>query len=119
MKAAITGLAAAVLPAIAAAEGFTTLDLGRISTDPACIARAQTTFDEFGRQVNMGEVVQGTWSISGFDLGTANYDAHFICAYGPDNQTQVTLVVYYSDNSNEDTSSDYGERLKRIWKSQN
>ena len=118
MKAVIAALVA-VLPSIAAAEGFTTLDLESIPTDKACLARAEATFERFGYEVNMGNVIGATWNISAFDLGTDDYDAHLICAYGPDDQTRVSLVVYYNDNGTEDISMDYGGRLKAIWKSQN
>ena len=118
MKAVIADLAA-LLPAIAAAEGFSTLDLGPISTEDACLARAEATFEKFSRKVDMGEIVGASWNMSAFDVGTDNYDAHIICAFGPDNQTQVTLVVYYNDNGDDDIARDHGERLKLVWKSLN
>ncbi|MCH8037709.1 MAG: hypothetical protein IIC53_11380 [Proteobacteria bacterium] len=118
MKTVIAALVA-VLPSIAAAEGFTTLDLGSIPTDEACLARAEATFEKFGRKIDVGEIVGATWSISAFDIGSDDYDAHIVCAYGPDDQTQVTLIVYYSDNGDEDIAGDYGARLKLVWKSLN
>ena len=116
MKAAFAVLAAA-LPAIAAAEGFTTLDLGPVATDDACLTRAEATFRKLGQTIDVGEIVGASWNMSAFDVGTSDYDAHILCAYGPDNQTQVSLVLYYNDNGDEDIALDYGERMKLVWKS--
>jgi hypothetical protein len=108
-------LGLAVNPAVSTAEGFTTLDLGSIPTDAECLERAKAVFDEFDWHVQIGEVVATSWNISAFDVGGDSYDAHMVCAYGPNDQTRVTLVVYFNDTGNEETANDYGERMKLLW----
>ncbi|MEM9735114.1 MAG: hypothetical protein AAF908_00715 [Pseudomonadota bacterium] len=108
-------LLVALLPGLALAEGFTTEDLGSTDTEEECVDRAKLVFEEFDRASGVGEIVPGNWTVSAFDVTTDDYDAHIACAYGPNDSTRGTLVVYSNDNAAHDRRQAIARRMKSMW----
>lgn len=115
MKVAIAAAIAVTVPFAASAEGFTTEDLGSTQTEAECVDRARLVFREFDRASSIGEIVAGNWTVSAFDVISNDYDAHIACAYGPNDTTRGTLVVYSGDNSDDGIRQDIAARMKTMW----
>lgn len=112
LAAIVLGLA---LPAVASAEGFSTADLGSTATEQQCMERARWVFEDYRREVNAGSIDSGNWTAALYDITTDDYDAIITCAYGPNDTTRGTLVVYADDGTDDARRRGMAERMKQIW----
>lgn len=111
----IATLLVAAVPIGAAAEGFSTEDLGSTDTEAQCMERARLVYEEFKRASGVNEIVAGNWTISAFDVLKPAYDAHITCAYGPEDTTRATLVVYGSNDGDTEERTTIAQRMKAMW----
>ncbi|MEM6622225.1 MAG: hypothetical protein AAF674_08365 [Pseudomonadota bacterium] len=102
-------------PTMALAEGFSTEDLGSTNTEDQCMERARLVYEEFDRASGVGQIVAGNWTISAFDVIRDDYDAHITCAFGPNDTTRATLVVYGNDSGTPEERSGIARRMKAMW----
>ena len=115
----ITYLIAAVCVLSAApdadARGFTISDFGPVASDRICVTKARLMFQRFGA----GEVKSTEWTVNAYRIGGEDtLDAAVICAYGPNGQTQVSLVLHGSGDSAQDARrTALPDRLLAIWNS--
>ncbi|MBF9034537.1 hypothetical protein HKCCE2091_09820 [Rhodobacterales bacterium HKCCE2091] len=74
-------LAAALgLAGPAAADHFTSIDLGGVNDQESCIARAQAAFDAYAATYGQAaSTSRGTWTISGWDLPPLSADVTVLC----------------------------------------
>ena len=108
--------ASLAMPLAAAAEGWTTEDLGNATTEAACVAQAADMFDTFGDRYSYHSTATGGWTVAGYDLTEDDYDGLVTCAYGPDGQTRATLVVYSVGDADQERRREIAALLKEIWK---
>lgn len=113
----LSGIALIGLPFMAVAEGFTTEDLGSIATEEACMERATYVFWEAATLVDINRIVPTDWTVSAFDISSEEYDAQITCAFGPNDETRATLVVYSAAGSDDELRQEIAAQLKSIWQS--
>lgn len=115
----LAGLGLSLIASSVAAEGFTTEDLGSVESEGVCLERSQLVFFSASVEMNVDRVVPSDWTVSAFDISGDGIDAQITCAYGPNNTTRATLVVYSSDASSDQEREFVASRLREIWEDQN
>ncbi len=103
------------LPTLAAAEGFSTADLGSTNTEEKCMERARWVFRDYKAEVGAGSIDTGNWTSALYDITSDDYDAIITCAYGPNDTTRGTLIVYANDGTDDTKRRGMAERMKQIW----
>lgn len=115
MRAFGMAAALALLPAVAAAGGFLTRDLGHGGTGQECIERAREAIDiysvEFG--LPMPDHDGESWAAYGFGLPPGNVSVQIACPYR-DNMAVVVLLTAYSEGTDQDRRTVI-ETISDIW----
>lgn len=109
------GLAVTVTAGAAAAEGWTTIDLGDVATEARCVERAVRMFDRFGEAHGHHSTIASTWTVAGYDLIHDDFDGLVTCAHGPRRGARATLMVYGSGAGSDAQRSDIADMLHEIW----
>ncbi|MBF9032045.1 hypothetical protein HKCCE3408_16730 [Rhodobacterales bacterium HKCCE3408] len=80
LRGAIGGTLLALVAGAAAADHFTSIDLGRVSDRDTCMAQARTVFEIYGRSYGAEVFVSsGSWTVSGWDLPPIGADVNVMC----------------------------------------
>jgi len=109
MKQAIhTAFAAALVALIstsqAAAEGYSTVDLGLQDTKPACMAKAERVMQRYKDTLGAHSVSTGTWTTFGWDLEPGDQDVVIMCTAPTSNANErrrAIMVVHGSGTESE------------------
>lgn len=97
----------------AGARGFTISDLGNVGSDPVCIQMGRLLFERLRAE----EIKTTTWTVNAYGIGgEPSIDGAVICAYGPGNRTQVSVVLHSSGNLADDARRRaLQDRLRAVW----
>lgn len=100
----------------ALARGFTVMDFGAVPDDATCMARGAEMF----RRMNSGDVQSSSWTVHAYGIDGELIDGAVVCAYGPNSQTQVSLVLHsWGDVDDEENRRlAIAERCRTIWEEQ-
>ncbi len=103
MNKLIGAMVLALLPGMAAAEGFYSRDVGEGGSPEACLSRARQAVETYARRNGTPNaiVVQGAWSLSGYDLYPGQVDVQVACPYR-DNIASIVVVTGHSDGNEAD-----------------
>jgi hypothetical protein len=114
MKHALIGAAvAAILPAIAAAEGMTNMDLGQFSNRESCMAKAEQVMERYIRTHGGFEFQSTEWVVYGWDFTPGDQDVSIMCPWVSDTVVNAFLVVHGETTDEERIFT--AETLERFW----
>lgn len=97
----------------AKARGFTVSDFGAVASDPVCVQKGRLMFQRFGAQ----EIKATSWTVNAYGMARLDsLDAALVCAYGPNNRTQVSVVLHSSSTLTPAAHRrEMLKRLREIW----
>lgn len=93
-KAIILAAAAAAIPALASAEGYTNIDLGQFSDRETCMARALSAMERYINQHGGFEYQSTEWVVYGWDFTPGDQDVTIMCPWVTDTIVNAFLVVH-------------------------
>jgi hypothetical protein len=115
LRGAAVALCCTLAAGQAPAAGWTINDLGSIDTEAGCVDLAWEVFARFRGSRSVGEIKRDQWVVYGYELSSNDFDGVITCAYGPNEKTRATLVVYSVDDADSERRGEIANRLARYW----
>jgi len=93
-RAIILAAAAALLPVLGSAEGFTNMDLGQFSNREDCMAKAEAAMQRYIDTSGGFEYQSTEWVVYGWDFTPGDQDVTIMCPWVSDTVVNAFLIVH-------------------------